>query len=60
MLTHYLFRDLLRRRKKEKEKKKLTLLMAWRDAKQNLRQKKFFCLLVLFWPFTAHLKSERT
>lgn len=37
MLTHYLFRDLLRRRKKEKEKKKLTLLMAWRDTKKNLR-----------------------
>lgn len=37
MLTHYLFRDLLRRRKKEKEKKKLTLLMAWRGAKKNLR-----------------------
>ena len=37
MLTHYLFRELLRRRKKEKEKKKLTLLMAWRDAKKNLR-----------------------
>ena len=46
MLTHYLFRDLLRRRKKEKEKekekKKLTLLMAWRRVKKNLRQKKFF------------------
>lgn len=37
MLTHYLFRDLLRRRKKEKEKKKLTLLMAWRGVKKNLR-----------------------
>lgn len=37
MLTHYLFRELLRRRKKEKEKKKLTLLMAWRGAKKNLR-----------------------
>lgn len=37
MLTHYLFKDLLRRRKKEKEKKKLTLLMAWRGAKKNLR-----------------------
>lgn len=59
MLTHYLFRELLRRRKKEKEKKKFTLLMAWRDAKKNLR-KKNFCLLVLFCPFTAHLKSERT
>lgn len=37
MLTHYLFKDLLRRRKKEKEKKKLTLLMAWRGVKKNLR-----------------------
>ena len=57
MLTHYLFRDLLRRRKKEK--KKLTLLMAWRGVKKNLR-KKIFYTLVLFSPFTAHLKSERT
>lgn len=50
MLTHYLFRDLLRRRKKEKEKKKLTLLMAWRGVKKNLRQKKFFTHWFCFVP----------
>lgn len=41
MLTHYLFRDLLRRRKKEKEKKKVTLIVARPAAKNNLRQKFF-------------------
>lgn len=54
MLTHYLFRDLLRRRKKEKEKKKLTLLMAWRDAKKNLRKKNFLpagSVFALYRPF---------
>lgn len=54
MLTHYLFRDLLRRRKKEKEKKKLTLLMAWRGAKKNLRKKNFLhtgSVFALYRPF---------
>lgn len=53
MLTHYLFKDLLRRRKKEKEKKKLTLLMAWRGVKKNLRKKNFPAgsVFALYCPF---------
>lgn len=53
MLTHYLFKDLLRRRKKEKEKKKLTLLMAWLCIKKNLRKKIFpvGSVFALYRPF---------